>query len=78
MKCCALPTTSIARSAPAWTARGRRDDDPSVAFGALLASLALRPLAKPLGFYGEFVIDGLALSIARSLPSAMPPLRGAP
>jgi hypothetical protein len=32
----------------------------------MLVRLALRPLAQPLGFYGEVVIDACARTVARS------------
>jgi len=44
------------------------DHGTGAAFAALLTSLALRPLAKPLGFYGEIVVDACAASIARLMP----------
>jgi hypothetical protein len=33
----------------------------------MLVRLAFRPLAQPLGFYGEVVIDACARTVARSL-----------
>jgi hypothetical protein len=33
----------------------------------MLVRLAFRPLARPLGFYGEVVIDACARTLARSL-----------
>jgi hypothetical protein len=32
----------------------------------MLLAMVLRPLAKPLGFYGDVVVDTCAASIARS------------
>jgi len=76
MRCCASPTTSTAR--PAIAQRMESTGNARVAFGALLASMALRPLAKPLGFYGEFVVDACALAMARTMPTSALPRIGAP
>ena len=73
MKCCASQTISTASQAGrVVTESGRGGDEASVAFTALLTSLTLRPLAKPLGFYGETVVDACAQSIARALPFRIP------
>jgi len=71
MRCCALPTTSIASARDAKSASDDRTRTAEM-FGALLTSLALRPLAKPLGFYGDLVVDACARSMARALPLKLP------
>jgi hypothetical protein len=71
MRCCASPTTSTASISVRSGADGGRSRA-AEAFTALLTSLALRPLAKPLGFYGEIVVDACALSVARLLPFHLP------
>jgi hypothetical protein len=70
MRCSASPTTCIAEPAPR-AALPRAEA--AAPFTSLLLAMVLRPLAKPLGFYGEVVVDACAQSIARSfgeLPGA--------
>lgn len=63
MRCSASPTTCTV-SAP-------RIHEPSAqaagVFTEMLVRLAFRPLARPLGFYGDVVIDACARTMARSL-----------
>ena len=62
MRCSASPTTCIAERPARPAAQG-----PGAApFASLLLAMVLRPLAKPLGFYGDIVVDACAQSIARS------------
>ena len=72
MRCCASPTISTAEATllPLVSRKAHPDAerDGAVAFTALLTSIALRPLAKPLGFYGDIVIDACALGMARAMP----------
>jgi|HubBroStandDraft_6_1064221.scaffolds.fasta_scaffold1182312_2 hypothetical protein len=67
MRCCASPTTCTGRSSSS-EAPPSADRDAAAAFGAMILEFALRPLAKPLGFYGEMVVNECALRIARTLP----------
>jgi hypothetical protein len=77
MRCCALPTTSIAEAPPAVgvAPSAALPHDARAAFDALLVGMVLRPIAKPLGFYGEIVVDTCAAAIARALAS---PRAGSP
>lgn len=57
MKCCASQTTS--------TDKPVAIHDTATAFEALLFEQALKPVAKPMGFYGDFVVGACANAIAR-------------
>jgi len=61
MRCCASPITSTAGdfAPPAADVRGVATE-----FEALLLAQALRPLAKPMGFYGDLVVAEAAHSVA--------------
>ncbi len=76
MRCCASPITctadSRAAAQPAIVAQPERE-----AFATLLLGIALRPLAKPLGFFGDVAVEACARAVAhsgafdRALPSAV-------
>ncbi len=59
MRCSASPTICIVR--PASEAASQRA---AAAFSEVLFRLAFRPLARPLGFYGDVVIDACARALA--------------
>lgn len=63
MKCCASPITSIAGDAPPTPSRTRTVAED---FGALLLAQALRPLAAPMGFFGEIAVEAMARGVMRS------------
>ena len=79
MRCFASPTTSIANApAPPCVDLGSGQGGAArIAFGALLVEMALKPLAKPLGFYGDMVVEACAVGVARTLPSSLLPNIGA-
>jgi len=64
MRCCASPTTSIAAE-PGTRERSQRREA-AAAFAAELLRAAFAPLVRPLGFFGEAVVDAVALSAARA------------
>jgi hypothetical protein len=59
MKCCVSPIISTASRGVNTPARSA-----AVAFESLLLAQVLKPLAKPLGFYGDAVLDACAHSVA--------------
>ena len=62
MRCSASQTTcTVSEPAPR-----EPSAQAGAAFSEMLVRLALRPLAQPLGFYGEVVIDACARTVARS------------
>lgn len=65
MRCSGSPTTSTAdgRAMPS-TADAGRAQEAAAAFTALLLRIALKPLAQPLGFYGDVALDACARSMA--------------
>jgi hypothetical protein len=71
MRCSGSPITSTAdgRTTPS-TADAGRAHEAAAAFTALLLRIALKPLAQPLGFYGDVVIDACARSMAGTGSSA--------
>jgi hypothetical protein len=73
MRCCGSPTTSTAdaRVEPPSSSGVRAHDvsdarEAAAAFTALLLRIALEPLAKPLGFYGDVAVDACARAMARN------------
>jgi hypothetical protein len=62
MRCFASPTTCIADAVPRASA-----GPPAVAstFATLLVEMAFRPLARPLGFFGDVAIEACARAVAR-------------
>ncbi|MGB8203354.1 MAG: hypothetical protein WCE83_01630 [Candidatus Baltobacteraceae bacterium] len=58
MRCCASPTTS---TVPEPSLR-----EASAQFAALLYRQAFAPLAAPLGFFGETVVDSVCRALARN------------
>lgn len=65
MRCSGSPTTSTADGhATPLSADAGRAQEAAAAFTALLLRIALKPLAQPLGFYGDVVIDACARSMA--------------
>lgn len=76
MRCCASPITSTAERraiAPSTVAAQPEKE----AFATLLLGIALKPLAKPLGFFGDVAVEACARAVAhsgafdRALPSAV-------
>jgi len=61
MRCSASQTTSTVPESCADSPRAR---EAAAAFESLLLAQVLRPLAKPLGFLGEAVVDAVAREIA--------------
>jgi hypothetical protein len=61
MRCSASPTICIVRPASEATS-----PQATAAFSEVLFRLAFRPLAQPLGFYGDVVIDACARALART------------
>jgi hypothetical protein len=68
MKCCASPIISIVPKGTAVVERPSAQDGDARAvaaqFEALLATFALAPVAKSLGFYGDIVTGAVARAIA--------------
>jgi hypothetical protein len=65
MRCSASPITCTAKPQPAAEMAA---PSASSVFAELLVRLAFRPLARPLGFYGDIVIDACARTMARGEP----------
>ena len=57
MKCCALQTISLGADRPKPRAAAASALTAPRAFEALLLSVALKPVAKALGFYGDLVVE---------------------
>ena len=62
MKCSGSPIICTAAN----VVRPQQPHDAAKAFETLLFRLALEPLARPLGFFGDVVIDAAATAISRS------------
>jgi hypothetical protein len=63
MKCCASPTTSTAPNSRASRVDAPNPPNALAFFEALLLSTALKPVAKALGFYGEYVVERCAQDV---------------
>jgi hypothetical protein len=61
MRCCGSPTTSIARSGIDAAAKG----EVATRFAALLFEQVFKPLAAPLGFYGDAAVAAASQAVAR-------------
>lgn len=65
MRCSGSPTTCIAAEPPPSSQASSGAREAAVRFEAILFKAALEPLVKPLGFFGDVALDGMALSLAR-------------
>jgi hypothetical protein len=68
MKCSGSPTTCTAsgRALTPATEDAGGVREAAAAFTAFLLRIALKPLAQPLGFYGDVAVDACARAMARS------------
>lgn len=68
MKCCGSPTISTVRNIAAPSSPGckgaARAREVAAAFEGMLLREAFAPLAKPMGFYGDLVLEAGSRAIA--------------
>jgi len=65
MRCSELQTTCIAADSGPTSAKASPGREAAVQFEAMLFRVALEPLGKSLGFFGDVAIDATALALAR-------------
>jgi len=65
MRCSGSPTTCIAAEPSLPRATSSPAKEAATQFEAMLFRIALEPLGKALGFFGDVAVDASALALAR-------------